>query len=56
MRRAQEMAQQVGSPIDVAYVLSRSAASGIGQARWDKLEVWGRPGGAAPRRRSCGDR
>jgi eukaryotic-like serine/threonine-protein kinase len=41
MRRAQEMAQQVGTPIDVAYVLSRSAASGIGQARWDELEVWG---------------
>ncbi|WP_224242620.1 ATP-binding protein [Hyalangium gracile] len=41
LRRSQEMAEQVGSPIDVAYVLSRSAASGIGTARWHELESWG---------------
>jgi serine/threonine protein kinase/tetratricopeptide (TPR) repeat protein len=41
LRRSQEMAEQVGTPIDVAYVLSRNAASGIGTARWEELEKWG---------------
>jgi serine/threonine protein kinase/tetratricopeptide (TPR) repeat protein len=41
LRRSQEMAEQVGSPIDVAYVLSRNACSGIGTARWEELEAWG---------------
>ncbi|MBN1210766.1 MAG: AAA family ATPase [Myxococcaceae bacterium] len=41
LRRSQEMAEEVGSPIDVAYVLSRSAAAGVGLARWEELEAWG---------------
>jgi tetratricopeptide (TPR) repeat protein len=41
LRRSQEMAEQVGTPIDVAYVLTRNAASSIGTARWEELESWG---------------
>jgi serine/threonine protein kinase/tetratricopeptide (TPR) repeat protein len=41
LRRSQEMAEQVGTPIDVAYVLSRNAAASIGTARWEELESWG---------------
>ncbi len=41
LRRSREMAEQVGTPIDVAYVLSRNAATVIATARWDELETWG---------------
>ncbi|WP_224360975.1 serine/threonine-protein kinase [Hyalangium versicolor] len=41
LRRSQEMVEQVGTPIDVAYVLSRNAMSGVGMARWQELEAWG---------------
>ena len=41
LRRSQEMAGQVGTPFDVAYVLTRNAASSIGTARWEEIEAWG---------------
>jgi tetratricopeptide (TPR) repeat protein len=40
LSRALKMAEQVGSPVDVAYVLTRRAVCGLAEARWQEIEEW----------------
>ncbi|WP_434301423.1 protein kinase domain-containing protein [Corallococcus exiguus] len=40
VKRAQEVAESVGRPADLAYVLNRNAVCAVYQARWQDVEAW----------------
>ncbi|NBD14446.1 AAA family ATPase [Corallococcus sp. c25j21] len=40
VKRAQEVAERVGRPADLAYVLNRNAVCAVYQGHWDDVEAW----------------
>ncbi|RKG84952.1 serine/threonine-protein kinase [Corallococcus terminator] len=40
VKRAQDVAESVGRPSDLAYVLNRNAVCAVYQARWQDVEAW----------------
>ncbi|RKH58922.1 serine/threonine-protein kinase [Corallococcus llansteffanensis] len=40
VRRAREVAESVGRPVDLAYVLNRNAVCAVYQAHWEDVEAW----------------
>jgi eukaryotic-like serine/threonine-protein kinase len=40
VKRAHEVAEAVGRPVDLAYVLNRNAVCAVYQGRWQDVETW----------------